>query len=182
MKRIVIAVGCVVVIAITLAALSRLYDAGYRAGHNVAESAWRQRWSQRDLADATMALHHEVAIRAEENRRQIETENEVNHAEIALADAHSEYLHAESVAGELQSELDRIRRQLKQSEAGRIAATAEAGKAKAQVTAVLAELLSESDQLAGKFASEADANFIAGTACERIYDRVTGMNFKKPVS
>lgn len=181
MKRMVIAASCVSLIALTVAALSLVYDAGYHAGHNSAESIWQQRWSQRDLAAATMALHHELAIRAEEHRKQIETENEVKHAETALAEAHSEYLHAESVAGELQSELDKVRRQLERSEAGRISATAYAGKAKAKIASVLAELLSQSDQMAGKFAAEADANFIAGSACEHIYDRVTGVEINEPV-
>ena len=171
--------SCVAAIVLTITALSRLYDAGYHAGHNFTESAWQQRWSQRDLSDATLALHHEVAIRAEEHRRQTETNNEVKNAQVALAKARSEYLHAESAAGELQSELDKVKRQLKRSESGRISATAYAGQAKTQVATVLAELLSESDQLAGKYAAEADANYIAGSFCERIYTRVTKVNAHK---
>jgi len=45
--------------------------------------------------------------------------------------------------------------------------------ATARATAgVLAELLGESDQLAGAFAESADRNRIAGEACEAVYDAV----------
>ncbi|EAO5074992.1 DUF2514 family protein, partial [Salmonella enterica] len=35
-------------------------------------------------------------------------------------------------------------------------------------------LLGEADELAGKFAKEADERYAAGSTCERTYDKVTG--------
>lgn len=72
----------------------------------------------------------------------------------------------------LQQQLSTLRRQLAGSETGRLSAIAAASAAKAETTRVLAELLSESDDLAGKFAKEADERYVAGSTCERTYDKV----------
>ncbi|EBS4440874.1 DUF2514 domain-containing protein, partial [Salmonella enterica subsp. enterica serovar Guinea] len=61
-------------------------------------------------------------------------------------------------------------------ETGRLSALAAASQAKAETGILLAQLLGEADELAGKFAKEADERYVAGSTCERTWDKVTGQN------
>lgn len=47
---------------------------------------------------------------------------------------------------------------------------------KAETGTLLAQLLGEADDLAGKFAKEADERYVAGSTCERTYDKVIGLH------
>ncbi|ELN0153999.1 DUF2514 family protein [Salmonella enterica] len=49
-------------------------------------------------------------------------------------------------------------------------------KPKAETGTLLAQLLGEADDLAGKFAKEADERYVAGSTCERTYDKVIGLH------
>ncbi|EHG9855498.1 DUF2514 family protein, partial [Salmonella enterica] len=81
---------------------------------------------------------------------------------------------AERARGGLQQQLAAVQRQLATSETGRVSALAAASQAKAEAGILLAQLLGETDDLAGKFAKEADERYVAGSTCERTYDKVTG--------
>lgn len=150
--------------------LWRVFDAGYES----ADSAWRQRWLQRDLADSTATLHREVAERAEERRRQKAADDEQKRAADELAKVQADADAAQRAGDGLQQQLSTLRRQLAGSETGRLSALAAAGAAKAETTRVLAGLLGESDKRAGIYAKEADERYAAGSGCERTYDKVTG--------
>ncbi|HBA3651386.1 TPA: DUF2514 family protein [Escherichia coli] len=146
----------------------------YNLGVDSTNRTWSLKWTRRDLVDSTAALHAEVLERAKEQQRQHDTEQEAKNAQTALVQAHAEFAAAESAADGLREKLTTIQRQLARSETGRISAAASASAAKAQTGILLAELLGEADDLAGKFAKEADERYVAGTSCERTYDRVTG--------
>lgn len=145
----------------------------FNAGRDDADRDWTLRWTSRDLADATMTLHLEVAERAEERRRQDAVDEERERTERELVDLQSDLLGADLAGRGLQQQLTELQRQLARSETGHLSAIAAAGAAKAETTRVLAELLGEVDDLAGKFAKEADERYVAGSACERTYDKVT---------
>ncbi|PAO24635.1 DUF2514 family protein [Enterobacter roggenkampii] len=145
----------------------------FNAGRDDADRDWILRWTSRDLADATMTLHREVAERAEERRRQLAEEEERKRAEEELAKVQVDADAAERAGDGLQRQLAALRRQLAGSETGRLSAIAAAGAAKAETTRVLAELLGESDKRAGIYAKEADERYAAGSSCERTYDKVT---------
>lgn len=147
----------------------RVFDAGYES----ADSAWKQQWLQRDLADSIATLHREVAERAEERRRQLVVEEERKRADDELAKVQANADAANRAGDGLQQQLATLRRQLARSETGRISAIAAAGATKAETTRVLAELLGESDKRAGVYAKEADERYAAGSSCERTYDKVT---------
>ncbi|TGC28024.1 DUF2514 domain-containing protein [Escherichia sp. E1130] len=152
--------------------LWRVFNAGYES----ADSAWKQQWLQRDLADSTATLHREVAERTEERRRQQAADEERKRADEELAKVQADADAAQRAGDGLQQQLATLRRQLAGSETGRISAIAAAGAAKAETTRVLAELLGESDKRAGIYAKEADERYAAGSSCERTYDKVTGTN------
>ncbi|WP_213322361.1 DUF2514 family protein [Klebsiella aerogenes] len=145
----------------------------YGAGADSANAVWNNRWLQRDLADSTATLHQEVANRAEEQRRQQAVNEEQKRADEELAQIRADADDAERARSGLQQQLRQLQRQLGDSETGRISAVAAAGAAKAETTRVLAELLSESDRRAGIYAKEADSSYVAGSSCERTYDKVT---------
>lgn len=160
-------------LAITLLVAFLLWRS-YSAGFDAADGAWKLQWTQRDLLDSTAALHREVTERAEEQRRQAAVNEEKKRADAELAKVQADADAAERAAGGLRSQLTTIQRQLAGSETGRLSAVAAASVAKAQTGILLAQLLSEADDLAGKFAKEADERYVAGSTCERTYDKVTG--------
>lgn len=145
----------------------------FNAGREDADRDWMLRWTSRDLSDATMTLHREVAERAEERRRQDAVDEERERAEREMVDLQSNLLDADLAARGLQQQLSTLRRQLARSETGRLSAIAAAGATKAEVASLLAQLLGEADSLAGEFAKEADERYVAGSTCERTYDKVT---------
>lgn len=145
----------------------------YSRGYQEADSSWKLQWAQRDLTDATTTLQREVTERAEEQRRQRAIDEEREKADEELAKVQADADAAKRARGGLQQQLAEIQRQLAASETGRISAITAASAAKAETGILLAQLLSEADDLAGKFAKEADERFVAGSTCERTYDKVT---------
>lgn len=145
----------------------------YSAGYKKADSAWQLRWTQRDLADTTATLERTAAERKEEQRRQQKTDEEQKHADQLLEQARSDAADADRAADGLRNQLAQLRNQLAGSEASRISTVTAASKAKNEASILLTQLLSESDAMAGRYAKEADDNYIAGNTCERVYDEVT---------
>ncbi|MEK9005532.1 DUF2514 family protein [Escherichia coli] len=144
----------------------------YSRGYQEADSSWKLQWAQRDLTDATTTLQREVTERAEEQRRQRAVDEEREKADEELAKVQADANAAKRARSGLQQQLAEIQRQLATSETGRISAIAATSQAKAEAGILLAQLLSEADDLAGKFAKEADERYVAGNTCERTYDKV----------
>lgn len=142
----------------------------YSSGYKKADSAWQLRWMQRDLADTTAMLERTAAERKEEQLRQQKTDEEQKHADQLLAQARSDAADADRAADGLRNQLAQLRNQLAGSEANRVSTVTTASKAKNEASILLTQLLSESDEMAGRYAKEADDNYIAGNTCERIYD------------
>ncbi|MFV5925986.1 DUF2514 family protein [Klebsiella aerogenes] len=145
----------------------------YRSGYDDADKTWQRKWLQRDIADSTAMLHREVAERAKEQRRQQAADEERKRADEELAKVQADADAAQRTGNRLQQQLRQLQRQLGDSETGRLSAVATAGAAKAEAARVLAELLGESDRRAGIYAKEADSAYVAGSSCERTYDKVT---------
>jgi hypothetical protein len=146
----------------------------WRGGYHAADSKWSQRWSQRDADDAKAIAKRTAAERAEEQRRQRRVNEETERAEQELVAARAAAERANAAAGGLRSELDKLQSRLRVSEQRRDTAVTDAGKARAEAADLLAELLRESDEMAGAFAAEADGAYISGRSCEWSYDAVRG--------
>jgi hypothetical protein len=142
----------------------------WRGGYNAADQEWRQRWTERNAADVRAVAQRAAAERAEEQRRQRRVNEETERAEQELVAARAAAERANAAAGGLRSELDKLQFRLRVSEQRRDTAVTDAGKARAEAADLLAQLLRESDEMAGAFAEEADRSRIAGTACERAYN------------
>ncbi|MFD3225685.1 DUF2514 domain-containing protein [Rahnella aceris] len=145
----------------------------YNSGHDAAEQVWQLKWSSRDAADAAATLKREGQERAEEQRRQLAADEERKHVEEELAKARSDAAAADRAGAGLRKQLDTLQRQLAGSETGRLSATVAASSARTEASILLAQLLSESDEMAGKYATEADKSYVSGQSCERTYDKVT---------
>lgn len=145
----------------------------YTAGHDAADLDWSKKWAERNAADSEASRKRDAREREEEKRRQLAANEERRRAEEQVAKVQADADAAQRAGDGLQHQLAVIQDKYGRSETGRLSALAAAGAAKAETARVLAQLLSESDRLAGKFAAEADANYIAGSACERMYNRVT---------
>ena len=157
----------------TILLVALLLWRAFSFGVVTSDSAWRQKWLQRDIADSTVTLHREVIERAEEQRRQQVANEEQKHAEEELAKVRADAAGAEHARRGLQQQLRQLQRQLGDSETGRLSAVAAAGAATAETARVLAIMLGESDRRAGIYAEEADRAYVAGSSCERTYDKVT---------
>ncbi|MEG0859064.1 MAG: DUF2514 family protein [Pseudomonas sp.] len=107
--------------------------------------------------------------RAEEQRRQAVADEEGESARQKLELAQGRVTAAESAAGGLRGEINRLR-------AGHRATCdtidAQQRQAGASAVVVLGRLLEESDQMAGSLAEALERSRIAAETCERLYNRL----------
>src|SRR5690554_1038179 len=139
-----------------------------------------QSWRMSGQLEAERARH--AAYVARQQAASAEVITSILERERALLDQIEEIsAHGERVKQELARDLAdsnavarRLQRQLSDL-SGRVSTdpgTAAECQAARAAAGVLAELLGESDQLAGAFAENADRNRVAGEACEAAYDAV----------
>lgn len=126
-------------------------------------SDYRLQIAERDRRAAAQA-------RTEEQRRQAVANKEGESARQQLELAQGRAAAAESAAGGLRGEIDRLR-------AGRAATcgaiATQQRQAGASAVVVLGGLLEESDRMAGDLAAALERSRIAGLACESIYNGLT---------
>ena len=151
----------------------------YSAGYDSADTAWKLQWAQRDLSDSTAALHRDISERAEEQRRQNAINQITRDASYELDNARRNIANAEHAADGLRDSLDNLQQQFRISEKDRLSAVTCRRTAEARVRELLAQLLRESDNAAGKYAAEADQSRIAGEVCEKAYEQIILMQEAK---
>ncbi|MGC6061454.1 DUF2514 family protein [Enterobacter kobei] len=132
------------------------------AGQTDANRNWSLKWAQRDAADNAVTARHKVLARSEEQRRQDIAREEQKHADEELVRARDEAADAQRAGDELRRQLVALQRQLANRETRRIPAPAATGTTDAEAIRVLAQLLCESEDMAAKYAAEADRTFFAG--------------------
>ncbi|MEW9858487.1 DUF2514 family protein [Pseudomonas putida] len=127
-----------------------------------------------DLADYRLEVSERdrraaAQVRTEEQRRQAVADKEGESARQKLELAESRAADAESAAGGLRGEIERLR-------AGRAATcgaiATQQRQAGTSAVVVLGGLLEESDRMAGSCAAALERSRIAGLACEAIVDRM----------
>lgn len=150
-----------------------LWHYGGKAGAAEERKEWKIRWANRDKADKDAQLSQEKEQRDEERRRQTRTEEIINEAEQEKQRALAAAASAGIVADQLQQRLAVIRRQLADSETGRISADAARRQTAAETGILLTELYGKLDRRAKEIAEYADAAASAGSRCESIYSAVT---------
>jgi hypothetical protein len=127
----------------------------------------RQIGAAKIRAAVEVATAQAAASAAAETARRLGAQQEV------VNEAQKQAAAAKAAAGAAGRERNALRVQLaavvRASEARRDTVPAGSCPPATDTTRVLAELLSEVDDFAGEVAAEADANRIAGSACERAY-------------
>ena len=146
----------------------------YSVGHDSADKSWQLEWAKRDKADSDALAQRQADERAEEQRRQQAANQAVNDADEDNKRLKADAINAKRSADGVREQLSQLRRQFADSETGKLSSAASASASKSQAIILLTELLSESNEAAGKYAKEADRAYSAGQTCERIYDKVSG--------
>ncbi len=145
----------------------------YSRGYQKADTS-RNTSGRNETHDATAALQREVTERAKEQRRQHAADEE---RKISMKNWQYRpmlmLLSVLAVAANYSSKA--VQRQLVQEvkPAGFPLLPQQAARAE---TEYCSPLLGVADDLAGKFAKEADERYVAGSTCERTSDKVTGQN------
>lgn len=158
---------------LTLTALVALSLLGaYSVGYDSADKSWQLEWTKRDKEDSEALARRQVDERAEEQRRQQAANQVVKDAEKDSEQLKVDAINAKRSADGLREQLSQLRRQLADSETGKLSSAASASASKSQAIILLTQLLSESNEAAREYAKEADRAYSAGQVCERIYDAV----------
>lgn len=143
-----------IIIILSIAGLMAVGWTVYQAGYKTANNEWQQKWD--DAQVATLALQQQKQQKIDEV-----TEDAEKEIQRVRADA----IAANHAADSLRGTVTKLRQRLGSE-------TARASKAEASAADLLAELLVQSDKMAGEFASFADEANARGLACERAYDAV----------
>nr|WP_304665104.1 DUF2514 domain-containing protein [Pseudomonas tremae] len=156
---------------ILLALAGALYGA-YLHGVTVTDLDWKAKWAEEVSSQSEAVATTTTEYRTEEQRRQKAANQVANHARQEQTAALTDAAVADAAG-------DRLR-----VEAGKLAAAtscspsntgaAERGKAASRAAMVLSELLSRSDARAGELAKYADSARVAGLACNRLVDELSG--------
>ena len=133
---------------------------------------WKSDWDAHMLADAQS--NQKAAESALKRQQNLQTELEAAYeATKTMQDDHQRNLaNAANAADRLRDQLNRIKAMPAVSDSSPIAERAAA----ATNTRVLAELLKQSDYLAGKYAQYADENRLAMMACRAEYEVIRANN------
>jgi hypothetical protein len=148
-----------------LSAVSTARKEGDKAGAARVNAAWeaQTRKAQEVAAQAT------ADNLAEERRRQAAMQKEIDHATTALDAARRDADAARRASVGLRAAANSAAARCRQAPThSPLAASSPAAEGR-----LLAEVLGELDDEAGRLAAEVDRRGIAGTACERAYDELT---------
>lgn len=148
-------------------ALCALWGA-YRHGVNVTDTAWQSKWDKQALELATAKAKAIELVREEEQRRQTAIDGVRQHAEQQIARAEADAAAADAAADSLREQAKRLAARAGQCTSHPTAT--QSGKATAQPSVVLADVLGRADARAGELAAAYDRSRAAGLACERAYD------------
>lgn len=130
-------------------------------GQHTKDNAWQARWEARNAADAV--------AQAEAYKREREKEQEWQKKLEEIQNAGKKYLEdlrkreRDAAASRMRDAIEAARRRASEEAAANL-------RSQASPVDVFAELLTGADELAEKFAREADESRIRGAACEAAYD------------
>ena len=148
-------------------ALCALWGA-YRHGVNVTDTAWQSKWDKQALELATAKAKAIELVREEEQRRQTAIDGVRQHAEQQIARAEADAAAADAAADSLREQAKRLAARAGQCTSHPTAT--QSGKATAQPSVVLADVLGRADERAGQLAAAYDRARAAGLTCEAAYD------------
>lgn len=132
-----------------------------------------QKWGASNVLRTELAAKEDRANRAEEERRVAAQQEAVNDANTKIQKATADAGAARDTAARLRARVDALIASGRESRCDPAAAAA--GPSTDDAIGVLADVLSRADARAGLLADFADRTHIAGQACERSYNSLTGV-------
>lgn len=159
--------GIALVIAIGLGTWW-LHHSGYQSGADAKELEWSAKWNKQAEQLAIAKAKAVLEAREEEQRRQASINKVRNDAEKQIALAERDALAASDAAAGMLEQAKRLADRAGQCTSNPTAT--QRGKAAAQPSMVLADVLGRADARAGELAAAYDRASAAGLACERAYD------------
>lgn len=134
---------------------------GFYAGSSHKDAQWSAKWEKRNAYDATAKADSEEAERVKEQEWQKKLEGLQNAGKKDLDDLRKR--ERDAAASRLRDAIEAARRRASEEASANLRSTA-------SPIDLFAELLGGADDLAEKFAREADESRIRGVACEAAYD------------
>lgn len=162
-KRVAPVVAVAIVVASTFAA-------GYHHGSKVTGSEWALRWSERDVADRKAAVESLSRQHDQEQEWQRGLDEIREQSKDVATAARRSINAANAESGRLQVGIQSAINQLARGGS----ATERERKARSASGVLLTQLYGEIDQLARRYAEEADRAYNAGRQCEMSYDLIRG--------
>ena len=130
----------------------------HKIGSDAKNAEWQQKW------DAA-----QIAALQKQQQQQIKIDKVTQNAEKEIKRVQADAIDANNAADRLREIVTNLRQRLNSE-------TSRASKAEASAADLLAELLVQSDKMAGEFAKFADESRVRGLACERAYDALSANN------
>lgn len=140
----------------------------YRLGVSTTTTEWQGKWNKQALELAEAKAKAQELVRNEEHRRQTAIDEVRQHAEQQIAQAKADATAADDAADSLREQAQRLAARADQCTSN--PNSTQRGKATAQPSVVLADVLGRADQRAGQLAAAYDRARAAGLACEAAYD------------
>ena len=140
----------------------------YRHGVDVTDTAWQGKWDKQALELAEAKAKAIELVREEEQRRQAAIDGVRQHAEQQIARAEADAAAADAAADSLREQAKRLAARAGQCTSHPTAT--QSGKATAQPSVVLSDVLGRADERAGQLAAAYDRARAAGLTCEAAYD------------
>jgi len=140
----------------------------YSHGVSTTDKAWQSKWDAQALELSEAKTKAVTLVREEEQRRQAAIDGVRQHAEQQIALAEADAAAADAAADSLREQAKRLAARAGQCTSHPTAT--QSGKATAQPSVVLADVLGRADERAGQLAAAYDRARAAGLTCEAAYD------------
>lgn len=158
------------------ATVSALLIASFATGSVWTERAWEKKWADRNSEESSQAVNAQTAARMIEQGRVIAREEAVKDAYAQAAKAAATAAGLSATISKLRTEATKLATRMDAAKHTSGLAAAVGSKTASTNAAMLADMLGSVTEEAKFYAERADENYMAGVACQRIYESVSSFN------